>query len=184
MSTMPTTPEHFTRFKPPYLITSDSSHLPLTAINNAFASPSMWWCTALPLPTLKTCLDSSFCLGLYKSHHKEPVTIAPASTSHSSTDNLRQIGLARVITDHTTMAYLTDVYVIEEEQGQGLGKWLIECVNAWANEMPHLRRLFLIGREGVGEEFYGEMLGTERFEQGLNGSMMLAKRGPALRKPV
>ena len=42
----------------------------------------------------------------------------------------RQVGLARVVTDHATFAYLCDVYVLEEHRGHGLGKRLIEAVMA------------------------------------------------------
>ena len=164
---MTSSPDIFLRTKAPYTITSDRTKLDLAAINSAFASPSMWWCSALPLADLQTMLESSFCLGVYHG---------------TDVETWRQIGLARVITDYTTMAYVTDVYITPEEQGKGLGKWLIQCVNEWADGLPHLRRLFLIGREGIGERFYRETLGTEPFEQGLNGSLMMAKKGPALRK--
>jgi len=39
-----------------------------------------------------------------------------------------QIGFARVITDFATIGYLGDVFVLPPHRGQGLGKWLIECV--------------------------------------------------------
>ena len=41
----------------------------------------------------------------------------------------KQIGLARLITDYVTIAYLTDVYVLEEYQGKGLGTWLLGAVD-------------------------------------------------------
>jgi GNAT superfamily N-acetyltransferase len=42
----------------------------------------------------------------------------------------RQVGLARVVTDHATFAYLCDVYVLEEHRGRGLGKFLMRTVMA------------------------------------------------------
>jgi GNAT superfamily N-acetyltransferase len=39
-----------------------------------------------------------------------------------------QIGLARVVTDYSIVAYLCDVFVHEDYRGQGLGKWLVETV--------------------------------------------------------
>jgi GNAT superfamily N-acetyltransferase len=42
----------------------------------------------------------------------------------------QQVGLARVVTDHATFAYLCDVYVLPEHRGQGLSKWLLELVVA------------------------------------------------------
>jgi len=40
----------------------------------------------------------------------------------------RQIGFARVVTDYTIFAYLCDVFIVDEFQGQGLGKWLTEVI--------------------------------------------------------
>ncbi|HEX5316989.1 MAG TPA: GNAT family N-acetyltransferase, partial [Candidatus Kapabacteria bacterium] len=40
----------------------------------------------------------------------------------------KQIGFARVITDFATYAYLADVFVLEEYRGQGLSKWLMQCI--------------------------------------------------------
>jgi len=42
--------------------------------------------------------------------------------------NIEQIGFARVISDFATMYYLADLFVLEEFRGNGLGKWLVECV--------------------------------------------------------
>ena len=39
-----------------------------------------------------------------------------------------QIGFARVITDYASFAYLSDVFVLNAYQGQGLGKWLLTCI--------------------------------------------------------
>lgn len=39
-----------------------------------------------------------------------------------------QVGLARVITDYTLFAYICDLFILEEHQGHGLGKWLIETM--------------------------------------------------------
>ena len=39
-----------------------------------------------------------------------------------------QVGFARVVTDRATMAYLADVFVLPEFQGQGIGKSLIETI--------------------------------------------------------
>ena len=36
------------------------------------------------------------------------------------------------------------MYVLSEWRGQGLGAWLIDCVQEVAESMPHLRRTMLI----------------------------------------
>ncbi len=65
-----------------------------------------------------------------------------------------KIGLARVITDYATYAYLCDVYVIESHRGRGLGSWLVRC----ALEHPainSLKRIALITHDA--KEFYARL---------------------------
>lgn len=74
----------------------------------------------------------------------------------------RQVGFARVITDRTTFAYLSDVFVLPEAQGQGLGKWLIEVITSHP-ELQGLRRWLLFTRDarGLYEKFgFGDLKGT------------------------
>jgi GNAT superfamily N-acetyltransferase len=58
----------------------------------------------------------------------------------------RQIGMARVITDRATFAYLADVYVLEEFRGQGLGLWLMQTIRAHP-DLQNLRRWTLTTRD-------------------------------------
>ena len=53
------------------------------------------------------------------------------------------IGFARAVTDLATYAYLTDVVVDEAWRGQGLGRWLVECVLAHP-DLQGLRRIALV----------------------------------------
>ena len=41
-----------------------------------------------------------------------------------------QAGFARVVTDGVRMAYLSDLFILEELQGRGLGKWFMESIFA------------------------------------------------------
>ncbi len=50
------------------------------------------------------------------------------STCFGLFGNGKQIGFARVISDFATFAYLGDVIIAAPQRGQGLGKWLIECI--------------------------------------------------------
>ncbi len=60
-----------------------------------------------------------------------------------------QVGFARVVTDYVTIAFLADVFVLEEHRGRGLGVWLIEFVT----KMPELRRVrrWLLGTRDAHE---------------------------------
>ena len=40
------------------------------------------------------------------------------------------LGFARVVTDYVAFAYLADVYIDENQRGQGLGKYLVSQILA------------------------------------------------------
>ena len=56
------------------------------------------------------------------------------------------IGLARVVTDRATFAYLSDVFVLEEYRGQGLATWMLEVIHAHP-ELQGLRWWLLATRD-------------------------------------
>jgi GNAT superfamily N-acetyltransferase len=60
-----------------------------------------------------------------------------------------QVGLARVVTDRATFAYLSDVYVLEEHRGKGLAGRLMEAVVAHP-DLQGLRRMLLATRDAHG----------------------------------
>lgn len=66
----------------------------------------------------------------------------------------RQIGLARVITDYATYAYLCDIYVIESHRGRGLGSWLVRCALKHP-AINSLKRIALITHDA--KEFYARL---------------------------
>jgi len=92
-------------------------------------------------------------------------------------DNPAQIGFARLVTDEVSFAYLTDVYVLKEYQGKGLGSWLMDCVDEELGTWPNLRRTMLITTLKDGQEFYAKKLGMAPFEQGGSGMVVLNRRG-------
>jgi N-acetylglutamate synthase-like GNAT family acetyltransferase len=53
------------------------------------------------------------------------------------------VGLARVVSDLATYAYLTDVVIVEAWRGRGLGRWLVECILAHP-DFQGLRRVALL----------------------------------------
>jgi len=169
------TPITFTRSQPPYLISTSPTLLSPPSINAAFALPSLYWCKPLPLPTLSTLLSNSLCLGLY---YQSPPHPSPTPTTATEETPPEQIGLARLITDHVTFAYLTDVYVLPAHQGKGLGKWLVGCVGEVLEGMKgELRRALLITSKGEGGEgFYEKELGMRRME-GEGGLVVMSLRG-------
>ncbi len=83
----------------------------------------------------------------------------------------QQVGLARVITDLATFAYLCDVYVLEEHRGEGLGKWLIDTVTSHS-DLANIRMFLLATRDAHGlYQQYGfeELPQPERWMRRLKG---------------
>ena len=60
-----------------------------------------------------------------------------------------QIGLARVITDRATFAYISDVFVLYRYRGGGLSKWLMEVITAHP-QLQGLRRWMLLTADAHG----------------------------------
>lgn len=119
-----------------FTISTDPQRLDLDAIH-AFLSTS-YWAAGIPREILERALRGSLCFGLYEGE--------------------RQIGLARVITDSATYAYLCDVYVLPEMRGRGLGTWLMQCVMEHP-DLQGLRRFSLVTRDA--HELYRPLGFTE-----------------------
>ena len=93
-----------------YEISTDQARLDVAAIH-AYLTRS-YWSPGIPIEIVERALRNSLCLGAYES----------ASGA--------QVGLARVVTDYATFAYLCDVYVLEEHRGRGLSKQMMRVVMA------------------------------------------------------
>jgi GNAT superfamily N-acetyltransferase len=61
-------------------------------------------------------------------------------------DGTRQIGLARIVSDYTTFAWLCDVFIHEDYRGHGLGKWLMQIIHSHP-DLQGLRRWLLATRD-------------------------------------
>ncbi|NNE98160.1 MAG: GNAT family N-acetyltransferase [Pyrinomonadaceae bacterium] len=111
--------------KDKFTITADRDHLQIDAILDYLANQS-YWAQNRTRRQLETVIDNSLCFGLYRDE--------------------KQIGFARVVTDYATFAYLGDVYVLPEFQGQGLGKWLMEVISDHP-DLQGFRRWILATRD-------------------------------------
>ncbi len=107
-----------------FSISTDKSKLDLEVIHN-FLSNS-YWAENIPLSVVQKCIDNSFCFGVYEGE--------------------KQVGFARVITDYSTFAYFSDVFILEDYRGLGLGTWLIETIMAHP-ELQGLRRWMLATKD-------------------------------------
>jgi GNAT superfamily N-acetyltransferase len=179
---LPSTPKAWTKTtnNQSFLISTDRTLLSINAINAAFASEHMYWARAYPEDILQGIIKNSFCWGLYK--------LATSSPSPSGTDNptpepkghkYDQIGFARLITDKITFAYLTDVYVIPEFQGLGLGGWILDCVDELLKPLPHLRWFVLRTGDPRSVEAYKGRFGVDVLDNGdlSQGAIFLGRKG-------
>ena len=125
-------------------ISTDRSRLQFGVIQKFLADDSYWAQTRTPEQT-RTAIENSICFGLYHAQ--------------------RQIGFARVVSDHATFAYLGDVFVLNEYRGRALGKWLMETIIAHP-DLQGLRRWTLATRDahGLYEQYgFGTLVHPERW---------------------
>ena len=64
-------------------------------------------------------------------------------------DGTRQIGMARIVTDYATVAWLCDVFIHEDYRGKGIGKWLMGSIISHP-DLQNLRRFLLATRDAHG----------------------------------
>jgi GNAT superfamily N-acetyltransferase len=128
-------------------IDTDRSRLDLAFIHGFLARSH--WAAGIPLGTLQRAIEHSIPFGLYKDG--------------------RQIGFARVVSDHATFAYFADVFVAEGERGKGYARRLIQAALAHP-ELQGLRRWLLGTRDAAG--LYRQL----GFGEAPNGFSFLEKR--------
>jgi GNAT superfamily N-acetyltransferase len=109
---------------PSYEVDDDKSRLDLAFVHDFLVCSH--WARGIPFEVLKTAIDNSIAFGLYRDG--------------------RQVGFARVVTDHATFAYLADVFVIPGERNRGLGRRLVDAILAHP-KLQGLRRWLLGTRD-------------------------------------
>jgi N-acetylglutamate synthase-like GNAT family acetyltransferase len=105
-----------------FIITTDKTKMDVLSIHD-FLSNYSGWSDNISLETVKISIENSLNFGLF---HKN-----------------KQIGFARVISDFSTIAYLGDIYVLENYRGKGLSKKLMDTVMKHPN-LQGLRRWILL----------------------------------------
>ncbi len=108
-----------------FIISTDKARLDVNVIHH-FLSTQAYWALNRPLEMVKLSIENSICFGVY--------------------DGDKQIGFARVVTDYATFAWVCDVFILPENRGQGIGKWLVECIVNYP-EIASLRRIVLATRD-------------------------------------
>ncbi len=105
--------------EPEYEMSTDPARLDPDVVH-AFLTSS-YWARGIPRDVVERSLRHSLCFGVY---HRG-----------------RQVGLARVVSDRATYAYVADVFILEGHRGRGLGKRLmarikdhpdLQCLRRWS----------------------------------------------------
>lgn len=111
-----------------FVISTDRAKMQIDVIHDYISNQS-YWMAGIPKSRVQRIIDNALNFGIF--------------------DGPRQIGYADVITDFATFAYLANVFVLEDYRGQGLSKWLMECILAHP-DLQDLRRWTLLTADAHG----------------------------------
>jgi GNAT superfamily N-acetyltransferase len=132
-----------------FLISTDPDLVDVDAVCD-FLSRA-YWAQGRPRDRIELSLKHSLVFGIYAAS--------------------RQVGLARVVTDYATFAWLCDVFIHEDYRSRGLGKWLMESILSHP-ELQGLRRFLLATRDahGLYSQFgFTPMQNPERWMERFSG---------------
>lgn len=107
------------------LLSDDDSQLDLTKIHQ-WLSVESWWANGREYDVMVRAFENSYSIGVY--------------------ENETQVGVARIVSDTATFAWLCDVFVDSEYRGRGIGTWLAEASVEWA-EKNGVKRIVLATRD-------------------------------------
>ncbi len=71
---------------------------------------STYWGVRRPRDIVERMIEKSLCFGLFLGN--------------------AQIGFGRAVTDYTVFSWIADIVIDAEHRGQGLGKWIMQCMVA------------------------------------------------------
>jgi GNAT superfamily N-acetyltransferase len=91
-----------------FYVSNDKSKLDIDLIHN-FLSNQSYWAKGRSRLTVEKSINHSLCFGVFDYEN-------------------RQVGFARVISDHAVFAWLLDVFILEDFRGKGLGKTLLTAI--------------------------------------------------------
>lgn len=116
-----------------YHLSEDKSKLDIELIHS-YLSTETYWAKDRSLETVKKSVENSICFGVYL--EKE------------------QVAFARVITDRAVFAWITDIFVVKNHKGKGLGKKIMNTIMNH-HELQGLRRWGLATKDahGLYEQF-------------------------------
>jgi len=129
-------------------VSTDKDRLDLVVVHEFLTKA--YWSPGVSAETVRRSIEHSIPFGVFEHDH--------------------QVGFARVISDQTTFAYLADVFVVPEARGQGLARFLLECILAHPDlQQVHTWALFTRDAHGLYERV--------GFERGQRLDRLMIRRG-------
>ena len=116
-----------TALPPGYELVDDPARIDAAAAH-AYLTRS-YWSPGIPLETVARAIANSLTVAII----------------HGG----KQVAMARLVTDFATMAYLADVYVLEEHRGRGIASAMVAHLQGHP-ELQGLRRWLLVTRDAHG----------------------------------
>jgi len=113
--------------KDDYLISTNKAKIDIGVVHNYLTQS--YWAEGISIEVVKRSIENSLCFAIYRQQ--------------------QLIGFARVISDFATFAYLADVFILPEERGKGLSKWLMEVIVKYP-QLQGLRRFTLATKDAHG----------------------------------
>jgi GNAT superfamily N-acetyltransferase len=104
-----------------YVVDDDPARLDLDVVHGYLRTA--YWSPGVPREVVERAIGHSVVAGLYDADG-------------------RQVGFARAVTDRATFAWIADVFVLESERGNGLGRFVVEALLAHP-ALQGLRRVML-----------------------------------------
>lgn len=96
-------------------ISTDKSRLNVPYIQSVLTN--LYWAKGRTIEEVQTTIDHSVCFGVYL--------------------DSKQIGFARIVTDHAVFAYMMDVFIDDKHRGKGYSSLLVKAIL----EEPSLQRV-------------------------------------------
>ena len=97
-----------------FLITSDQNRVDIDALHAMLSQT--YWAKDRSRGAVAKSVENSLCFSIFKGDE--------------------QIGFVRAITDGITYAVILDMMIREDFRGQGLGKWLVQCIGEHPEVVP------------------------------------------------
>lgn len=156
-----------------FFLTNDKTYLEPQAINAVFESDLMWWNDPLPEGQMRKMISNCMTMSIYHVPESEKQMQKSGAPRRPHGSNVKLVGLARVVTDYVTFAYLTDVFILEEFQRRGLASWMMQGLKELVEEWPNLRGLVLMTHDKSAAKMYQRELGALDWDQGPSAGLVL-----------